>query len=318
MEYGNNPFLGMKDVGQAEEILNQYRRDHQNDLSGAEKAIRMLLDALFSSDEPLTGDANDFHNFSVSIAKIMNDNGLATKIVIEGLKIHRINTDLLADAIKYGYNCGMKKECAQWYEILCSIDKAKWTWRAFSFSIDYLLDEFQSSGSNAYTIQDIFNLAEEYKKALPDEEDAWLSEQKIYRQTNQEEKGVQVLEDAIAKFNFCPKCWLRYADIMMDQGHYEKAEPIIQKMRRNPKTTESINTSYLYFIDGQCKMWRLINTDEYEEGEVEDRAVMKVYIAFRLSLHSPGLRESTKQQIEEYIDRLTMETGINFPDGWRV
>lgn len=47
----------------------------------------------------------------------------------------------------------------------------------------------------------------------PYEEDAWLCEYEIYDGTNQREKGIKVLEEAISKFSLCPRCWLRYADI---------------------------------------------------------------------------------------------------------
>ncbi len=186
-----------------------------------------------------------------------------------------------------------------------------------SFSIDYLLAEWTSSEKEDYTIESILDLAKEYQEKIPDEEDAWLCEFEIYDGTNQREKGVAVLEEVTAKFRFCPRCWLRYADILMDRGEYEKAEPIIRKMCKNPKTTEKINASYMYFLDGQCKLQKLYNSDAYDNDEVDEKDVWAVYKAFKRALSARGLRENIKSQIEEYILALSSETGIEFPDEWR-
>ncbi|SDG69299.1 tetratricopeptide repeat protein [Marvinbryantia formatexigens] len=313
-----NSFYGITDIGQAEELLNLFRRDHPNDIVGAENMLQELLEVLLAPETKLTGTATDFHNFSVSITRITNDNRNALAIVKEGLKIHACDTDLLADALRYGYNCGEKEECETLYKRLQSIDKSSWTWRAFSFSIDYLIGIYSSDRVHSFSVEDILKLAQEYKENQPDEEDAWLSEQEIYAKTNQPEKGIKVLEEAMEKFSSCPRCWLRYADIMMDKGEYEKAEPVIKKMRRDPKTSEAINSSYMFYLDGLCKMRRLINSDEYDEGEVDPKEVLRVYKAFQLSLASPGLRENTKRNIEEQINRLSTETDIEYPQEWRV
>ena len=148
----------------------------------------------------------------------------------------------------------------------------------------------------------------------PYEEDAWLCEYEIYDGTNQREKGIKVLEEAISKFSLCPRCWLRYADIQMDSGEYELAEPIIRKMCRNPKSSESINPSYMHFLDGQCKMTKLLHSDAYENGEIDEKAVWEIYRAFHRSLTSSGLRESRRSKIDEYIVQLADESGIKFPD----
>lgn len=307
-----NPFVGMTDVGQAEHTFNKFRVENPNEQEAMLSLLSDLLDALLGSEEKLTGDSDDFHNFAVTISKVANDNKNAYAIICEGLKIHTVNPDLLADALMYGYNAGAKDECEQWYHILMSVDKSFWTWRAFSFTITYLLDVYGSSENNIASIEEILTLAREYQEYLPNCEDAWISLYRVYDRINQQSKGVAVLEEAIDKFIFCPKCWLRYADIMIDCGNYEKAEPVIKKMLRNPKATEYVNTSYVYFLDGQCKFAKLMNSESYEMGEVDERAVQMIYRSFRLARKSQGLRENTNQRIEEYIDRLTVETGIAY------
>lgn len=322
-----NVFRGMRDVGQAESILNQYRRDHPSDLSGVEGLLNDLLDALFEDNHELFGDADDFHNFAVSVSRLFQDNQKAVTIVKIGLNVHPMNTDLLADAIKYGYNCGERESCKQWYQTLQSIDKSRWSWRAFSFSKDYLMDEWTSNTENNYSIDDVLKLVKEYQQYLPDEEDAWQCEFEVYRTTNRMGDGIRILEKAIERFRFCPKCWLRYADIMMERGEYEKAEPIIRKMCRNPKSGMSINSAYMYFLDGQCKLTKLYDSDEYELFEDREadndtalkveKAVWGIYNAFHKSLISSDLRENIRSQIDEYIAQLGADTHIMFPSEWR-
>ena len=310
-----NAFIGITDIGQAEDLLNRFQRDNPNDLIGAEQMLDDLLEALRASDMQLTGSPDSFHNFSVSIAKISSDNRDALEIIQNGLKLHPMNTNLLADAIKYGYNCGERDICTNCYQSLQSIDKSRWTWRSFSFAIDYLLDSYSSGEAEVFQ-DEILALAKSYQKYLPDEEDAWVSEYEIYEHFNMHDKGLNVLESAIKKFRFCPKCWLRYADIMMDDGNYDAAEPIIRNLRKHPKSVDFINISYLFFLDGQCKMAKLMEVENYEDGEIEPAKVLKIYKAFQLSLTSPGLRDATRKQIDEYIARIEKETAIYYPKDW--
>ena len=313
-----NAFMGLHDIGQAETLLNMQRRDNPDDSVGTEEMLQKLLEAIRAAEDQgeLTGDADDFHNFSVSVSKLIQDNGVAFEIVQAGLKIHPQNTDLLADALLYGYNSGERERCKEYYKKLKAIDQCNWTWRAFSFTIDYMLDSRTSSGSENFTFGEILNVVEAYQKAKPDDENAWLSEFKVYDRTNQREKGLEALKAADEKFDFCPKCWLRYADVLVDRGKFEEAEPLLKKLRRNPKSTESINGAYMHLLDGQCKMAELMNSDAYEDGEVEPKEVMKVYRAFRMALKAPDLRDSIKRQVEEYITRLSVETDIEYPDMW--
>lgn len=306
-----NPFLGITDVGQAEQTFNQFCTQNPDDRDAQLAVLGDLLDALLGA-EKLSGDYDDFHNFAVTISKITSDSKNAYAIICRGLKIHPYNTDLLADAISYGSSVGEKGVCEAHYRTLITIDKARWTWRAFSFTITYLLDNYGSSANNIVSLEEILELAGEYKKYLPGQEEAWLSLSRVYDKLNQRENSIAVLEEAIKKFRFCPKCWLRYADSMVDYGEYEKAEPIIRKMLRNPKTTESINTSYLHFLDGECRFARLLDSDVYYNGEIDEREVRMIYRAFTLARKSEGLRETTNQRIEEYIKRLELETDVQY------
>lgn len=317
----DNFFSGLTDVGKAMSVLNQFMRDNSSESQATEDLIDDLLKALFEDEQQLFGDADDFHNFAVTVAKIKNDNEVATRIIKKGLDVHETNTDLLADVIKYGYNCGEKELCFQSYLKLQSIPKERWTWRAFMFTIEYLMDIVDEKSavldSENISKEGILAIAKEYQKMLPSDEGAWLSECRIYERFNQKKEGMDVLKAAIDKFDFCPKCWMHYADIMLEEGNYEEAEKILKKMRRNPKTVEDVNTSYMYFLDGQCKMKKLVDSDDYDDGIIDEKEVMRVYRTFRLSLNSEGARVGIRTQIYEYIKRLELETDVKYPEEWK-
>ena len=307
-----NPYMGIADVAQAEQILTRFRNENRDDYEAIQDLLNELLNALFASKSQLCGDADDFHNFSVSISKISNDNRSAYSIVKEGLKIHNVNTDLLADALLYGSSCGEKEECQTWYTTLQSIDKSRWTWRAFTFSIDYLLDIQGSTPENNFSTDDILTLAKAYQTTKPDKEDAWLATYNIYRRTNQQDKALAVLEEAINKFDYCPKCCLRYADAMIEYGKYKEALPVINKMLRHPMTTEAVNTSYMFFLDGQCKLALLWGSPDFEKGIIDEDKVNSIYKSFRLARDSEGISESVERRIDAYINRLSIETDVPF------
>lgn len=306
----NSAFSGLRDVGQAEDILNRFRRENAEETEEIERLLNDLLDALLSCHDSLTGSTDDFHNFTISILKISSDNRSALQIAEEGLKLHGDNTDLLADAIRYGRSCGEREECANWYKKLLTIDKSAWTWRAFSFSIDFLLDEY---ASKRVTSEEILALVKEYQKYKPDEEDAWLSESEFYSRINNRSKGIEILEAAEQKFKFCPKCWLRLADAKMDDGLYDEAEPYIRKLRKNPKSGEDVNMSYVFLLDGLCRMTKMMATDEYEEGEYDVKEIQRVYKSFNIATSMPGYRDNIRRQIVEQIDRLERETDVEYP-----
>lgn len=310
MEQKETAFEGLRDVGQAEDILNRFQRENPNEESKIAELLDELLDALLSSQEMLTGSADDFHNFSVSISKISSDNYWAHHIAKLGLILHADNTDLLADAILYGKNCGERKDCSEWYKRLLQIDKTAWTWRAFSFSIDYLLEEYASKQVDQ---KDILQLVKEYQKYKPNEEDAWLSEFDLYNYTNNRERGMDALIEADRRFKLCPKCWLRIADIKMDEGEYDEAEKYIKKLKRNPKSGESVNMSYVFLLDGLCRMSKMISTDAYDDGEYDEKEILRIYKSFNIAVSMSGYRENIRLQIVEQIDRLEKETEIAYP-----
>lgn len=318
--------LNICSMDQAERLISAFS---EADSEEKEKVLYQIVDSILQREEnqaSIGGDADAFHNFTVSLVSIAQDYETAVEILQLGLAIHPTNTDLLADAIRYGYNCGKTEKCKQWLAILRQISKASWTWRAFSFSIDYLLDVNGSDitgGSEDAHLAEVLSLVKQYQACYPDREDSYFREYDIYNRTNQKEKAVEVLRAAIGQFQYCPKCWLRYADIMIDKGDYKAAIPSIKKLCSHPNSSDSVNMGYVYCLKGICQIALLSQEPEGEDDLFSDpvydeKKVNSIYDSFRLALVQEDLRENTRVKVREHLNCLREKTGFEYPDRLRA
>ena len=109
-------------------------------------------------------DADDYHNRAVGYAR-EHRFAKAVQICEEGLFTYPDNVDLLADAVKYCAENGDKPRAQKHYEKLCAvIPRSRFNWRAFTFSLDYLMLDAEENESECRS------LLEDYAKALPFEE----------------------------------------------------------------------------------------------------------------------------------------------------
>lgn len=301
----DNPYRKLNNVGQAERILQEMEVQGGEDIysQNMEKLMYELADALLMPNKQICGDADDFHNFSIMILKIASDYETAFEIVEVGLKVHSSDTDLLADAIRYTRNCGKETESRDYYGRLLEIDYSQWTWRAFSFVIDYLLDGF-GDGNSTYDKQ--LELVQQYQKYYPYEEDAYYSEYEIYNQNNEDQKAVGILKSVVEKMKFCPKCWMRYADIMIDRGEYEEARKYIRCLRIYPHSSDSVNMAHVYYLDGLCRSIAVLSQEDFNEIEVKN-----IYKVLNMALSHSSCRKNIRMKIEDLFATMKMETGID-------
>lgn len=300
--------FAINNVAKAYRMFEQAVIDDKEFPGTAEQMLNKLVPALMGAERPLIGDADDYHNFSVAVLKKYDEYGIALDIIQMGLEVHTMNTDLLSDAVRYAYNCSKPDISAQHYQALKEINKNKWTWRAFSFSIDYLLELYLAGTTD--DLGEVLELVKAYQYYFPKEEDAWKCEQDIYTQTNQYDKGIEVLENAIAKFKLCPKCWLRYADFMVDEGNYEKAIPVISKLCTNPISADHVNMAYVFYLDGLCRMTVWQQSQEYQKEEYDKTTVESIYRCFRKALKHTDCRPNLEEKINNLARTIMQETGI--------
>lgn len=301
-----NTMLSLNNVSKAYLLFEQSVLDKENNPYAPEDMLNKIIPALMKAPRPLVGDEDDFHNFSVAVLKEFDDYRVALDIVEMGLEVYPKNADLLGDAIKYAVNCGQRDKATKYYDELIWIDKSVWTWRSFSFSIDYLLNCHLAGNKKA--LDEAIALVAEYKEYYPLREDPWKCEEDIYTKTNQIERSIQVLKAAISTLVLCPKCWLRYADLMMDQGNYSEAAVYLKKLSTNPISAESVNMAYVFYLDGLCRMTLWQQTDAYQDEEYDTKTIKAIYRRFRKALNHSDCRNNLKEKIMNLARSIYQET----------
>lgn len=304
-------------IEQAERIVAAIHDDVEQ-----EEVLYKCIDSIFSETFETSGSADSFHNFSVSCAKIAEDYLTAFEVVELGLTLHPSNTDLLADAIKYGYKSGKRQQCENYLKILNGIDKKVWTWRAFSFVIDYMLECYASDNgiSNAKKIEDeIELLVKQYQERYPNDEESYFSEFEIYNRLGLKEKAIHVLEKAMLNISVCPKCWLRYADEMIVLGKFESAVEPIMKLCNAATSSDSVNLSYVFYIKGICQIEFLNNVNDnimdiFAEIHYDLDKVEQIYRSFYHALRSSDIYGSLRNKCLARINELSCKTKTNLPE----
>ncbi len=287
-------------VGRAEMLISGMTSEQTD-------RIYEIINNLLDEDNSISGSADDFHNISVSLVSKVDDYETSLEIIQKGLEIHPSNTDLIADAIRYGSNCGKYKECDKWCEKLLKITKRRWTWRAFSFLIDYLLeslDRYEEISDEEYDskFQEILTYVKEYQQKYSDYEDSWYSEFEVYWNTNERFRAKEILKKISESDMYCPKIWLRYADMLIDEGKFFEAEPLLEKLRNDGNIAENRSAPYIYYLHGKCKFQKIVMKKEYDDDTIED-----AYKTFNLALKAANPDSELYNKIQEAKRRLDAE-----------
>lgn len=188
-------------------------------------------------------DADDYHNRAVDYAR-EHRFAKAVQICEEGLRTYPDNVDLLADAIKYSAENGDKPRAQMHYEKLCAlVPRPRFNWRAFSFSLDYLMLDAEENESECRS------LLEDYAKALPFEEKHFVAAFEFETALGNYERSMEILLEAVSTLKNAAQCSLRLADMQLERGEFEEAirtadYGIIASAQVQP----SINISYLYLV----------------------------------------------------------------------
>ncbi len=286
----------------AEELVSVFTENNIEKERMFYKCANSLLRERSKDDPKVAGGAEGFHNFAVTAVKTARDYLTAYEIVCKGLELHHTNTDLLADAIKYGYNCAELNACWVYYEKLKTIEKKCWTWRAFSFSIDFLCEVYSSDAEEGKDYEnEIRSLADDYGKYLPDEEDSMFSLYEVSAKYDGADEAFKLLEEALSSQKTYPKCMLKYADLMVDKNEYAKALKAVKKVLKNPKSKDDVNISYVWYLKALCQ-WALLKAaddedDPFAEPEYEERKVLMVYDSIRLAFCSSDVDEKKKSDL---------------------
>ena len=286
-----------------QEVIDELR--NYDDTSEYRRYIIEIL-----STRTLTGSSSDYHNLTVNLAK-KDLYDIACNVLEIGLSNpgYSKDVDLLSDYLIYGIKCGREETCDRYFQTLQYIPKCRWKWRAFNFSIDYLLHKAEALESEKELIiarKEMLRLISVYKKYFPTSEDCYVSESEIYSFMNQREKEKSCLLLAYNTISRAPQASLHLADIAFEDGNYKDARNYLSKAKITSIGKNSrINIKYVYYLDMMCLI-SLLYEKESKDGEsprYEKEDIEELYHNYSesetiLSDDNSGFSEILSQQIE--------------------
>lgn len=269
----------------AQTYLENISSDDLYEAEAALKDLNALVQRVIQQTVK-AGDADDWHNFAVDIArKDLYD--LACDLLECGLSIYPKNIDLLADYLQYGTSCGRVENCKSFYKVLSKIPKIRWGWRGYSFSVSYLTYLWERSDSEKELEklqEEMLGLAAAFRKNLPFDEESYRCEADIYKLLHKKKEEEEVLRLALSNLKIAPKCALRLSDLLFDRGDYEEALTLIQRgLRDAMQTQRSVNEGYLYYLMGLTKM-ALAQQAEQAGTPISEETTCDIYADFDISL----------------------------------
>lgn len=188
-------------------------------------------------------DADDFHNKSVAYAR-SGHCSKAVSLCQVGLKRFPLNVDLVADIIKYASDIGNNDVAERYFAVLRSVPVSRWNWRAFDFTLDYLMKA--DPYGNEETCRTIIA---NFRKYIPWDERADVSESELEEKLGHHDASLHVLENAVQTHSNACQCALLLADAKFDRGDYEGVlQATSYGITASVQVQPAINVPYLLLL----------------------------------------------------------------------
>lgn len=322
--------LFSKDIVECLENIYDFGREEYQD-------ILIELVNQFVSTDLINADADDFHNISVELSR-RDENILAIKIIEVGLKNFPWNTDLLADYIQFGTSIctsriqdvsvgydKIQQEVKECYNKIMQIPQVRWTWRAFCFSIDYLVD-FLSKRESPEKVDEYLNTAYELAKSFVEQyasDESYVSLSKVIKEKEGPKAELTVLEEALNSkdLRVAPKCAMRFAERLFTNGEYEKSLKTAQRgIRDSVQTQKKVSLGYLYLLSGLSKL-SLIEREEDTNDTLQKtgrtslrQKILDIYCDFNIAARELGKTSDYLEIIVSQANALKDKTSIKVPE----
>lgn len=204
------------------------------------------------------GNSDSFHNLAVDYAgqSMFSE---ACDILERGIALIPLSADLLADYLLYGSHVPEKRlRCKEFFERLKAVSKVHWTWRAYSFSIKYLLNEHNYVGSADEDEQiknEAVSIGKEYVKKYGGKNSnheyidrAFSDLADIYITYGAYSKAYNELKDCIEKYKKTPITSFYLAEKEFDDGNYTSASNYLTKCISSMEIRPSVNRGYAFLL----------------------------------------------------------------------
>ncbi len=265
----------------------------------------------------VAGSADEFHNASVTLARIGFYDYAFSLLVIAHLRYPR-DADILADLLAYGLKCRELSELSSYEEKLKQIDKGLWTWRAFNFLFDFLMEKLRySDGENSKRLStDIEQLIMDYKansehfSDQSDREKAYMVEYEYYIFKRDVKKAIGALKDATSVLkNKCAQCALKLADYHFERGEYSETVKYAEQAVNIKEDQASIRVGYAYYILAMSRE-NIVRTNGESMSEAKIKPVFNAYSAAVTFMRGEDGRDHLLTSIKNQVMNLEYDSGI--------
>lgn len=232
------------------------------------------------------GAPDEFHNFAADLAR-SGFYGRACMVLESGINTYCMDTVLLADFLNYGIKCNRIDTCNKYFELLNKIDDKKKDWRAFDFSIDYLLFLIKRSGDDEEMKklkETALDMVSRFKYSVSNEELAYLAEYQIYESTFEKSIGLKKLEQFLNDENreakVAPKCHLKYIEEMLNMGEYSQVILYANDgAAEAAQEQEGVDTGYFFYALALAKdaLWLKADKGKVNADRDEANEILKYY-----------------------------------------
>ena len=259
----------------AEIAENQYILDRDKE------SLKYIAEQVLESDD-IEGSDIDFHNLAVDLGTL-NQFKLACEILERGISRYKNSVDLLADYLFYGkdFEVGWEKS-KNYYDILQSIPDRLWTWRGYAFSLEHLASRLlreTSQEDSAKIEEDRKSIINRYYEKFPNEELPYIAEANVYKGVNLEEEW-NILERAIANLDNCPRCTMRYVELLLSKSNATAEYALLADKLNYAKlqVNRDLDFGYAQYLRAICLM-RLLDQDSYKDAD----KIKEIYRCFSIA-----------------------------------
>jgi len=267
-----------------------------------------------------SGDEDDYHNYAVLFG-VMEENTTACDILLCGMKKFPRNVDLMADFLLYAIssNDNHYHMCAEIYERLLKINKKRWSWRAFNFSISYMLSlvDRDDSIDEDELKEKMLTLAHEYQQYHPKSELGYVAQARIMKKFGERDEENAILVKACENDSMhAPRSAMMLAENSFGKKEYDIALNYFQRLQ-----SEQIDQLYNVSAPGRAYMLSFLTktaqflqeTSGAEYNNENDKRVREIHRDYKIAKKL----KSSQTQLEtakQYITLIEVMSGIPFND----
>ena len=278
---------------------------------------RALYDYLRDNKDKIRGSETAYHNLSVEFER-QNCPSFAADVAAIGVTVYPMSTDLLPAMISYAQSSGNIEYCEKGLAKLKEIPRKYWTWRTFTFVVDYYKDNLASLDNPKKYEESLAAAKEnisEFKQYIPHEERAYVAEAEMYLHQNEYQNAINALIDGVSHVSVAPQCCMKLADLYLQIGEYKKVEEYARKgILASTQDQPTVSIGYLYYLfalslDAQ-RMFSKINCQAFDRSMIME-IVTAYHTADQLFINEGRSTVSYRNTIKAKLIILAMEEGIS-------